>query len=189
MFLVWADTNKSLEQFIKSINGLHPHINFTAEFSTVEIMSIKFQSNPSYCQLHCSATKMTSVSETTHTLRYELGRFTSRSQSPPRRYNPQVQDEIISSIQETLVPNNLHQYTGLSLEILTCRNFWYQCIHPLAFWHHFFPQRSPRIRWRHNLHNYASFALINRSYDVHSSVGAPPPDSPIPPNARLVDVW
>ena len=38
MFLVWADTNKSLEQFIKSINGLHPHINFTAEFSTVEIM-------------------------------------------------------------------------------------------------------------------------------------------------------
>ena len=77
-------------------------------------MQIKFQSNPSYCQLHCSATKMTSVSETTHTLRYELGRFTSRSQSPPRRYNPQMQDEIISSIQETLGPNNLHQYTGLS---------------------------------------------------------------------------
>jgi len=38
-------------------------------------MKIKFLSNPFYChQLHlyCSAAKMTSVSETTHTLRYEL---------------------------------------------------------------------------------------------------------------------
>ena len=30
-FLVWTDTKESLEQFIKSINGLHPSINFTTE--------------------------------------------------------------------------------------------------------------------------------------------------------------
>ena len=40
------------------------------------------------------------------------------------------------------------------------------------------PQRSPRIRRRHNLHNYASLASTNGSYDVRSSVGAPPPDTP-----------
>ena len=38
IFLVWADTKESLEQFIKSINDLHPRINFTAEFSTDEII-------------------------------------------------------------------------------------------------------------------------------------------------------
>ena len=38
IFLVWTDTKESLEQFIKSINDLHPHINFTAEFSTDEII-------------------------------------------------------------------------------------------------------------------------------------------------------
>ena len=37
IFLVWTDTKESLEQFIKSINDLHPRINFTAEFSTDEI--------------------------------------------------------------------------------------------------------------------------------------------------------
>ena len=37
IFLVWADTKESLEQFIKSINDLHPCINFTAEFSREEI--------------------------------------------------------------------------------------------------------------------------------------------------------
>ena len=37
IFLVWTDTKESLEQFIKSINALHPRINFTAEFSTDEI--------------------------------------------------------------------------------------------------------------------------------------------------------
>ena len=40
------------------------------------------------------------------------------------------------------------------------------------------PQRSPRIRRRHNLHNYMSLAPTNRSCDVRSSVGAPPPDTP-----------
>ena len=40
------------------------------------------------------------------------------------------------------------------------------------------PQRPPRIRRRHNLHNYASLASTNGSYDVRSSVGAPPPDTP-----------
>ena len=37
IFLVWTDTKESLEQFIKSIDGLHPRINFTAKFSTDEI--------------------------------------------------------------------------------------------------------------------------------------------------------
>ena len=37
IFLVWTDKKESLEQFIKSINGLHERINFTAEFSTTEI--------------------------------------------------------------------------------------------------------------------------------------------------------
>ena len=37
IFLVWADTKESLEQFIKSINDLHPCINFTTEFSREEI--------------------------------------------------------------------------------------------------------------------------------------------------------
>ena len=37
IFLVWTYTKESLEQFIKSINGLHGCINFTAEFSTTEI--------------------------------------------------------------------------------------------------------------------------------------------------------
>ena len=40
------------------------------------------------------------------------------------------------------------------------------------------PQRSPRIRRRHNVHNYTSLAPTNGSCDVHSSVGAPPPDTP-----------
>ena len=38
IFLVWTNTKESLEQFIKSINDLHPRINFTAEFSTDEII-------------------------------------------------------------------------------------------------------------------------------------------------------
>ena len=37
IFLVWTDTKESIEQLIKSINTLHPRINFTAEFSTDEI--------------------------------------------------------------------------------------------------------------------------------------------------------
>ena len=37
IFLVWTDTKETLEQFIKSINGLHERNNFTAEFSTTEI--------------------------------------------------------------------------------------------------------------------------------------------------------
>ena len=37
IFLVWTDTKESLKHFIKSINGLHERINFTAEFSTTEI--------------------------------------------------------------------------------------------------------------------------------------------------------
>ena len=37
IFLVWTDTKENLEQFIKSINDLHPRINFTAEISTDEI--------------------------------------------------------------------------------------------------------------------------------------------------------
>ena len=41
------------------------------------------------------------------------------------------------------------------------------------------PQRSPSIRRRHNVHNYTSLAPTNGSCDVHSSVGAPPPDTPI----------
>ena len=32
IFLVWTDTKESLEQFIKSINGLHPCINFTGDY-------------------------------------------------------------------------------------------------------------------------------------------------------------
>ena len=36
------------------------------------------------------------------------------------------------------------------------------------------PQQSPRIRQRHN---YTSLASTNRSSDVHSSVGAPKPDT------------
>ena len=38
------------------------------------------------------------------------------------------------------------------------------------------PQRSPRIRRRHNLHNYASLASTNRSQEKHNSIGAPPLD-------------
>ena len=38
------------------------------------------------------------------------------------------------------------------------------------------PQRSPCIRRRHNLRNYVSLASTNESYDVCSSVGAPPPE-------------
>ena len=40
------------------------------------------------------------------------------------------------------------------------------------------PQRSPRIRRRHNLHNYTSLVPTNGSCDVCSSVGARPPDTP-----------
>ena len=39
------------------------------------------------------------------------------------------------------------------------------------------PQRSPRIRRRHNLRNYASLASKNRSQEKRNSVGAPPLDS------------
>ena len=39
------------------------------------------------------------------------------------------------------------------------------------------PQRSPRIR-RHRQHNYESLASTNGSYDVCSSVGTPPPETP-----------
>ena len=37
IFLVWTDMKESLEQFIRSINDLHPCINFTIEFSTDKI--------------------------------------------------------------------------------------------------------------------------------------------------------
>ena len=37
ILLVWIDTKENLEQFIASINNLHPRIKFTAEFSTDEI--------------------------------------------------------------------------------------------------------------------------------------------------------
>ena len=37
IFIVWRDTKESLEQFIKSINDLHPCINSIAEYSTDEI--------------------------------------------------------------------------------------------------------------------------------------------------------
>ena len=40
------------------------------------------------------------------------------------------------------------------------------------------PQRSPRIRRRHNLCIYVSLASTNKSYNVCSSVGAHPPDTP-----------
>ena len=40
------------------------------------------------------------------------------------------------------------------------------------------PQQSPRTSRRHKLHNYASLTLTNGSYDVYSSVGTPPPNSP-----------
>ena len=36
ILLVWTDTKESLEQFIKRINDLHPHINFTAEFQQMK---------------------------------------------------------------------------------------------------------------------------------------------------------
>ena len=39
------------------------------------------------------------------------------------------------------------------------------------------PQRSPRIRRRHKLHNYASLASTNRSFEERSSVGALPLNS------------
>ena len=39
IFLVWTDTKESLEQFIKSINGLHERINFTAEFQQLKSCS------------------------------------------------------------------------------------------------------------------------------------------------------
>ena len=42
------------------------------------------------------------------------------------------------------------------------------------------PQRSPHIRRRHNLHNYTSLVPTNGRCDVHSSVGALPPDTPLP---------
>ena len=48
------------------------------------------------------------------------------------------------------------------------------------------PQRSPRIRRRHNLHNYMSLAPTNGSCDVRSSVGAPPPDTPTSDNSGTV---
>ena len=38
------------------------------------------------------------------------------------------------------------------------------------------PQRSTHIRRRHNLHNYTSLVSTNRSYNMCSSVGTPPPD-------------
>ena len=40
------------------------------------------------------------------------------------------------------------------------------------------PQRSPRTRRRPKLHNYTSLTSINGSYDVCSSVGALPPNTP-----------
>ena len=39
------------------------------------------------------------------------------------------------------------------------------------------PQRSPRIRRRHNLRNYTSLISTNRNFEVCSSVGAPPPNT------------
>ena len=37
IFRAWTDTKERLQRFIKSINGLHERINFTAEVSTTEI--------------------------------------------------------------------------------------------------------------------------------------------------------
>ena len=75
-------------------------------------MQIKFASHPSYCQqlhLHRSAPEMTSVSETTCTLRYELQSREIYIEEPITSpaillEHPQTQDEIINSIQET--PNS-----------------------------------------------------------------------------------
>ena len=39
------------------------------------------------------------------------------------------------------------------------------------------PQRSPRIRRRHNLRNYTSLVSTNRNSEASSSVGAPPPNT------------
>ena len=73
---------------------------------------IKFLPNPSYCQqlhLHRSAVKMTSVSETTRTLRYELQSRKIYIEEPitsPEILSeqPQMQDESINTIQE--MPNS-----------------------------------------------------------------------------------
>ena len=75
-------------------------------------MWIKFESNPSYCQQihpHRSTENMTSVSETTRTLRYELQSREIYIEEPITSpeillEHPQTQDENISSIQET--PNS-----------------------------------------------------------------------------------
>ena len=47
------------------------------------------------------------------------------------------------------------------------------------------PQRSPRIRRRHNLHNYASLASTNRSQEKRNSVGAPPLDYLTPATSHI----
>ena len=39
------------------------------------------------------------------------------------------------------------------------------------------PQRSPRVRRRHNLCNYTSLVSTNRNSEVCSSVGVPPPNT------------
>ena len=72
--------------------------------------AIKVESNPSYCQqlhLYCSTTKMTSVSETTRTLRYKLWSreiYTKDPITSPEILleHHQMQDESTKTIQETL---------------------------------------------------------------------------------------
>ena len=147
---------------------------------------------------------MTSVSETTHTLRYELRSREIYIEEPitsPELLSehPQTQEESIRSIRETpnsqfrLVLsdqpppsptsstssltsfptcNTSSQHNTLSPELFsptpTSQNKW-PSPPPL-------PQRFPRIRRRHNLHNYASLASTNRSQEKRNSVGAPPLD-------------
>ena len=97
----------------------------------------------------------------THTLRYALRSreiYTEEPIASPEILSepPQTEDDSVNSIQET--PNTQFR---LVLSVTPCT-----------------AQRSPRIRRRHNLHNYASLASTNGSYNVRSSVGAPPPDTP-----------
>ena len=86
-------------------------------------MQIKFLPNPSYCQqlhLHRSAVKMTSVSETTRTLRYELRSMEIYIEEPINSpeilpEHPQTQDESINTIQE--IPNSQFR---LVLSVMPC---------------------------------------------------------------------
>ena len=188
---------------------------------------------------------MTSVSETTRTLRYELRSREIYIEEPitfPEilSEHPQMQEESISSIQETpnsqfrlvlsvtpCVPriSSLESVNDSTSPLLfsstssltfvptpdspkdqpppsptsstssltsfhTC-NTSFSTIKPyhLSYsapppqvktsGHHLspLPQRSPRIRRRHNLRNYTSLSSTNRSQEKRNGVGAPPLDS------------